>query len=233
MHRRPPCESTPVVSAASLLDGPISAGETIVVQGAGFGSGAQLLMGGAAVTPISITSTTITATVPQGIPQGAVVVQVQSQVQPAGAVSNSVLVPVAVTSPAIFSQDGSGFGQGYILNKDGTLNKPSNPAKPGDQITIFATGVGPVTFVQGYAVTQFPVVMLIDGFYCDGVAAVMGPVQGLPGSVYQITVTIPNPASFASANPNLANFVFPPLVGIIMQINGVNSQNGIAISISQ
>lgn len=33
-----------VVNAASLLDGSISAGETIVVQGAGFGSGAQLLI---------------------------------------------------------------------------------------------------------------------------------------------------------------------------------------------
>jgi hypothetical protein len=44
-----------VENAASLLDGPISAGETIVVQGAGFGNDAQLSIGGTAVPLISIT----------------------------------------------------------------------------------------------------------------------------------------------------------------------------------
>jgi uncharacterized protein (TIGR03437 family) len=173
-----------VENAASLLDGPISAGETIVVQGAGFGSNAELLIGGAAVPAISVTATAITAVVPQNVPNGAAEFQVQS----GGASSNQVLIPVSVTSPGIFSQNGLGYGQGYILNKDGTLNTPSNPAAPGDPITIFATGVGPVSFTavstQNYAVTQFPVNVFIDEFYANGVAAVMGPVQGFPGSVY-------------------------------------------------
>jgi uncharacterized protein (TIGR03437 family) len=218
-----------VENAASLLDGPISAGETIAVEGAGFGSGAQLLIGGAVVPVISMSATTITAVVPQSVSTGAVEFQVQS----GEAASNQVLIPVGVTSPGIFSQNGSGYGQGYILNKDGTLNTPSNPAVPGDQITIFATGVGPVSSTQGYAVTEFPVNVFVDGFYANGVAAVMGPVQGLPGSVYQITVIVPNPASLVANNPNLLNFKFPPLVGVVMQIDGASSQNGIAISISQ
>ncbi len=180
-----------VENAASVLDGAISAGETIVVEGAGFGSGAQLLIGGIAVPAISVTATAITAVVPQSVPVGAVEIQVQS----GGASSNQVLMPVGVTSPGIFAQNGLGYGQGYILNKDGTLNTPSNPAAPGDPITIFATGVGPVSFTaisgQSYAVTQFPVNVLIDGFYSNGVAAVMGPVNGFPGSVYQITSVRP------------------------------------------
>src|ERR1019366_4039792 len=100
-----------------------------------------------------------------------------------GAASNDVVMPVGAASPGIFSQDGSGYGQGYILNKDGTLNTPSNPAAPGDPITIFATGVGPVSFTQGYAMTQFPVNVFVEDFYANGVAAVMRPVSGLPGSV--------------------------------------------------
>jgi uncharacterized protein (TIGR03437 family) len=129
-------------------------------------------------------------------------------VQPGGASSSQVLVPVSVTS-GIFSQNGSGYGQGYILNKDGTLNTPSNPAAPGDPITIFATGVGPVSLVQCYAVT------------------------GFPGSVYQIIVYVPNPAALAVNNPSLLNFVLAPLAGVTMQIDGASSQNGLAISISQ
>jgi uncharacterized protein (TIGR03437 family) len=164
-----------------------------------------------------------------GANPGAVDVQVQS----GGASSNQVLIPVSATSPGIFSQDGSGYGQGYILNKDGTLNTPSNPAAPGDPITIYATGVGPVSFTQGYAMTQFPVNVFVEEFYANGLAAVMGPVNGFPGSVYQITVYIPTPAALAANNPDLKNFQFPPLVGITMQIDGASSQNGIALSIKQ
>jgi uncharacterized protein (TIGR03437 family) len=217
-----------IENAASSLDGPVSEGETIVVRGAGFGSGAQLMMGAAAVPAISASATQITAVVPM-LPGTAVVVQVQS----GGALSNEVLVPVATASPGLFSADGSGSGQGYILNKDGTLNSPSSPAAPGDRITIYATGVGPVSFTGGYAVTAFPANVYLDGFFCDGVAAIMGPVAGLPGSVYQITVYVPNPAVLLASNPNLQNFTFPPLVGVIMQIAGESSQDGLSISIGQ
>jgi uncharacterized protein (TIGR03437 family) len=219
-----------VENAASLLDGAISSGETVVVRGAGFGSDSRLSIGGLLVPPISIATTAITAVVPQfNGPESAVEIYVVSD----GASSNQVLMPVSVASPGIFSQGGSGSGQGYILNKDGSLNTPANPAAPGDPITIFATGVGPVSFTQGYALTQFPVNVLIDGFYSNGVAAVMGPVQGFPGSVYQITVYVPNPATLAANNPNLANFKFPALVDVVMQIDGATSQNGLTISISQ
>jgi uncharacterized protein (TIGR03437 family) len=142
-----------------------------------------------------------------------------------------MLMPVAVTSPGIFSADGTGYGQGYILNKDGTLNTPANPAAPGDRITIYATGVGPVSFTQCCAVTEYPVNVYIDTVYCDGVEAVMGPVNGFPGSVYRITVYVPNPAVlFATTDPG---FAFPPLDGVVMQINGVSSQIGVSISIAQ
>lgn len=207
-----------VENAASLLDGPISAGETIVVKGAGFGSDARLSIGGEAVAPLSIAPGAIAATVPADIAVAAAAVQVQS----GGATSNQVLAPVAVTSPGIFSADGTGYGQGYILNKDGTLNTPANPAAPGDRITIYATGVGPVSFTQGYAVTEFPVNVFMEYAYCAGVGAMMGPISGFPGNVYRITVYVPNPP-----------VAFPPLVGVVMQIDGLSSQQGIAISIAQ
>ncbi len=223
-----------VLNAASLLDTSLSPGETIVVQGAGFGSDAQLLINGASVPPISVSSQSITASLPQSVvPQtitsGAAVVLVQS----GGALSNLVVVPIAAMGPGLFSADGSGVGQGYILNADGTRNTPANPAKPGSRITIFATGVGPLSFAGPYAVAQFTPNVFIDGFYADGVAAVFGPVQGLPGQVYQLTIIVPDPASLAAANPDLKNFTFPPLVPVVLQSNFVSSQLGLALSIAQ
>jgi uncharacterized protein (TIGR03437 family) len=207
-----------VQNAASRLDDPVSAGETIVVQGAGFGSDAQLLFGGVTAKTISVTSNLITAVVPASLPNGAVTVQVQT----AGAASNTVLVPVAVVSPGLFSVDGTGSGQGYILNQDGTMNSTSNPADPGDRITVFATGVGPVTFDHGYAVTATPVALWLYGdAYADGVAAVMGPMAGLPGDVYALTVYVPT------------HVVWAAQVGVVLKIGGGASQSGLAISIAQ
>ncbi len=67
---------------------PISGGETILVQGNGFGTAAQLSIGGVATTPISISPTGIVAIVPSGLPGVAATVQVLS----GDAASNSVVV---------------------------------------------------------------------------------------------------------------------------------------------
>jgi len=225
----PPLRVDAVENAASRLNDLIAPGETIYIRGAGFDSDAQLLLGGSVVPAISVTPTLIAATVPSDLPIEPVRVQVQS----GGAASNAVLLNVATVSPGLFSVDGSGFGQGYILNKDGTLNSPANPAAPGDKITVFATGVGPVSFVDVYAVTEFPGYVFIDSFFCDGVAAVMGPVAGFPGSVYQLSIFVPDPAAMVAGNPNLLNFTFPAQVGVVLQIDGASTQNGLAISIGQ
>jgi len=218
-----------VMNGASRIDDPISGSETIVVRGAGFGSDAQLLIGETVVTPITVSSNEITAVTPAGLAGDAATVQVKS----GGLLSNSVLIPVAVASPGLFSIDRTGKGQGYILNQDGTLNGPDHPAQPGEKITIFATGVGPVSFDQGYAVTANPVSVFVDVFYCLGAAAILGSVDGFPGDVYQLTVYVPTYAQIVAANPDLANFKYPPQVGVVLRIAGGSSQNGLAISISQ
>lgn len=218
-----------VINAASLLDGAVSNGEMIIVQGAGFGSAPELVVNGDDIPIIAKTPTTITAFFPP-FASGAAEIEVYAD----DSASNQVLVQVNPTSPAIFSQNGSGIGQGYILNDDGTLNTPSNPAAPGEAISVFATGIGPITVDQGYAVSQYPVNVYVDGLFADGIEAFLRPVPQYPGvNVYEIQVFIPNPAALASANPNLQGFTYPPLVPLTMTVDGVTSQNGISISISQ
>ena len=77
----------------------------------------------------------------------------------------------------------------------------------------------------------YPVNVFIDGIYCYGVSATVNQVNGVPGSAYEITVYVPNPAiDFPNAKPP---FVLPPLDGVVMEVNGVRSQQGIAISVAQ
>jgi uncharacterized protein (TIGR03437 family) len=121
----------------------------------------------------------------------------------------------------LFSADGSGVGPGYILNQDGTLNTSSNPAKPGDIITVYANGVGPVSINSGSAVTQFPASLSIGGVACTGLASTTAPVPGLPGDVYEMTAYVPNrPVGYTPA-PN----------SIMLKINNISSQIGLTISV--
>jgi uncharacterized protein (TIGR03437 family) len=215
-----------VVNAASQVAVPLSQRETIQIHGAGFGDDVSLLLNGSPLPLISHDSKTLTAEVPADFHAAPVTLEVRS----AGG-SAAVAVPGAAASPGIFTRDGSGVGQAYVLNKDGTPNSTANPATEGDEITIYATGVGPMTFDRGYAVTDTPVVVSVDGFYANGIAAVLGPVGGLPGDVYQISVSVPRPSDFADQNPNLKGFVLPPQSGVAITIDGIPTQAGITVSV--
>jgi len=207
-----------VVNFASRMAAPLAPGETIAAIGAGFGTGSQLLVDGVPLAPISRTATTLVGVLPDGAKtNGAFQIQVLSGslLSSATSLSNSVLVPAASASPGLYSLDGSGYGQGYILNSDGTLNSPSNPAAPGSAITILATGVGAYTLSGPYAVTALMAAVFVDDFYANGIAAVMTPVAGLPGNVYQIGVVVPSPGGI----------VMPSQVRVRMAMGTVNGSN--------
>jgi uncharacterized protein (TIGR03437 family) len=216
-----------VVNAASHLGVALSPGETFAITGAGFGADAAVLVNGTALTPIAKSSTTLIAAVPPDFTSAAAAtVTVQS-----GGAGASIFLPFATAAPGVFSMDGSGVGQGYILNADGSLNSPSNPALEGSKITIYATGVGPMTFVGQYAVTNLPVEILIDGLLAPGIAAVSAPVAGLPGNVYQISVSVPQPYLVAHQNPAYLNVHLPSqsALTLVMNPDSVFS-NGILVS---
>lgn len=227
-----------VVNTASQYASPLSPSESIDVIGAGFDASAQVLLNG---TPIPVQARgagRITALVPVDIDLNG---PAQVAVSSSGGNSNSVLLPTAAASPGIYSVTGTGVGQGYILNSDGTLNSPDEPAAPGSSITIFATGVGPITFDGSYAITAQPVSVFIDGFYANGIAANARQMAGLPGSVYAISVYVPDPSKLVTQNPNLANFKFPPQVPVLLVVGPVyapnpafytiHSQMGLALSV--
>ena len=197
------------VNAASLAANPLAANETIIARGRGFGEGVQLLLNGAPVEVISRSDTGIVAIVPAGfITSGAVEVQVLA----GGGRSNMVLMPAAAASPGIFSVDGSGAGPGYIFNADGTLNTSTNQAVEGETISFLLTGV----------TEQSPVAVFIGSFaVADLVSRKSTNVEGLPGLVQQLTVSLPKLSPYGIKLPS----AFP------LQVisGGVHSQTTVSV----
>jgi len=58
--------------------------------------------------------------------------------------SNTVEVAIASTSPGVFTQTATGIGPGSIAKLDGTTVTAANPAKLGDIVQVYLTGLGAV-----------------------------------------------------------------------------------------
>ena len=116
------------------------AGGLFTLRGTGFD--ARLLrvwFDGEAAMPRSLADNELTVLAPPGI-DGATVMSVH--VEAGGSVSNTILMPVAASAPALYTSDGSGVGQSAIYNEDGSPNSAENPAARGSIVTILANALG-------------------------------------------------------------------------------------------
>jgi hypothetical protein len=133
-----------VLNAAGLFSGPVAPGEIVTLLGAGIGpvspqqpSGSStntildetsILFDGTPALLLYAALNQVKAIAPFGIYGKA---STQVRITQRGLTLAGLLFPVAEASPAIFTQDGSGVGQGAIVNQDQSLNSPSNPAIKG------------------------------------------------------------------------------------------------------
>jgi uncharacterized protein (TIGR03437 family) len=84
-----------------------------------------------------------------------VTVQVPFEVQPGSSValtvsvtnggSNTVMIPVKPFAPGVFTTEYSGKTYPIALRPDGSYVSPTNPAQPGENISVYVTGLGQVT----------------------------------------------------------------------------------------
>ena len=150
-----------IVNAGSFLSSPVSPGEIITIFGLALGppglttlqldlnggvattlAGTRVLFDGVAAPLVYVGANQISAIVPYevaGKSSTSVMVQLN------GKNSNGVTLGVAASAPGIFTIDSSGRGDGAILNEDGTVNGPSNPALKGSVAVLFVTGEGQTT----------------------------------------------------------------------------------------
>ena len=59
-----------------------------------------------------------------------------------GAAGAPATVTIAPAQPGIFTVSQTGTGQGVVLDAAGRLVDANNPARPGDVVVIYATGMG-------------------------------------------------------------------------------------------
>ncbi|HZT28993.1 MAG TPA: hypothetical protein VFA33_03855 [Bryobacteraceae bacterium] len=118
------------------------------------------------------------------------------QVEYQGQRSASLILTLFPAAPGLFAADGSGKGQGAIVNQDGSVNSRSNPAPAGSVIVLFGTGGGasnpPLadgTVVDTTGTLALPATATIGGQNAEVLYA--GPAPGLVAGVIQINLRIP------------------------------------------
>lgn len=160
------------VNAASLTPGPIAPGMLIALLGTGLTINdlpqTQVSFNGIAVPVLAITPTEVLVRAPVSL-AGTVQISV-NQLPP-------VTASVVDAAPALFA---NASGEASVVNQDGTLNSPSNPAARGSVIALFGTGEG---------VTGLPFSVTIGGYPAAILYA--GPAGNYPG-MFQINVQVPS-----------------------------------------
>jgi endo-1,4-beta-xylanase len=207
------------ISAANLLNGAnyagggVAPGEIVTLFGARYGpstlatlqldaagkimsslAGTQLLFDGSPAPVIYASSGQSSFIVPYAV-AGKSSTTVQYVYQ--GAYSNSVTVPVAATSPALFSIDSTGTGPGAILDANYRLNNAAKPAKAGDVVLLFGTGAGAIApagpdggLIADTSTKPVAAVSVQIGGK-DAAVQYAGGAPGLTNGLLQVNVVIP------------------------------------------
>jgi len=151
-------------------------------------NGTSVTLGGLPLPLLFASSGQVNAIVPQGLaPNNAYRLLINGQQD---LVSNPVTLLVLELQPGIYTVDTSGSGAGIVADAlTGQLINASNPAKAGQYLVVYCTGLGPVLGPNGEAAPA------------DGVAA---PGNLLYSTVAGVTATIGGvgaPVSFSGLTP--------------------------------
>jgi uncharacterized protein (TIGR03437 family) len=202
-----------IQNAASFATGPIAPGSLITIQGSNLASGTalsstpfqttlgdtQILLGGTPMPLLYASNGQVNAQVPADVSTLSNVNQApQIIVQRSGVPSVPQAINLAAASPAIFTQDQSGQGQGTIVDANNqAIADSSMPAAAGDTLVVYCTGLGavnpPVPAGQPASTTVLsrtvnPVTATIGGLSATVNFAGLAP--GFTG-LYQVNVVVP------------------------------------------
>ena len=198
-----------VTSAASFFPPgtPVSPGEFIALFGTGMAAGDQTAsppyppsLNGVSVSingqpaPMQFVSANrINCLVPYEMQGSTATIVVRS----GDADSNPVTVPVAATTPSVFSLNQSGSGLGAVLHLDGSPVTASRPAAGNEAVSIYLTGMGvvdpPVPDGTAGGANPFSNSLSRPTVLIGGAKATLlysGLAPGFPG-LYQINIQLP------------------------------------------
>ena len=148
--------SCPVNSASYVVSEGLVPGELVSIFGSNLGpevgataqldangristslAGTEVLFNGIPAPLLYVESRQINTVVPFEVYGASITIQIQRNGMSAPALD----VPQGNGTPGVFTVSEQPGTQGLILNQDGTLNSPANPAKLGSIISLFCTGV--------------------------------------------------------------------------------------------
>ena len=200
-----------IVNAASYAGGPLAPGSIISIFGSNMASqsggastiplpqnlnGAKLFIEGNPTALFYAANGQVNAQLPFELPANG-----QAQVllsAPAGSPTAPQTIVVGAAQPGIFSVSASGAGQGVIFNNPALqLVDAAAPAKAGDVVTVYCTGLGlttPVAPATGTATPKglfnvtVPVTATIGGI--NAPVQFAGLTSGFVG-LYQVNIQIP------------------------------------------
>ncbi|HEU0119699.1 MAG TPA: SBBP repeat-containing protein [Bryobacteraceae bacterium] len=157
-------------------------------------AGVRVYFDGIAAPLLYVSARQLSAVVPYAVPQnGSTTVQVEYQ----GKRSNPLVVWVTPSVIGLFTQNASGRGPGAVLNQDGSVNSPANPAEKGSVVVLYGTGEGrtqPEGVDGKVAVEPLPKPLLRILAQVDGKPAEILYVGGAPGlvaGVLQMNIRVP------------------------------------------
>jgi uncharacterized protein (TIGR03437 family) len=209
-----------VVNAAgfSPFGNPISPGEFITIFGSGLANttgssttlpfpttlgGVQVLINNAAAPVYVVSPNQLNVLVPYSTTGTTASIVVNNN----GTRSTAVDIPLAKTAPGIFTIPSGGTGPGAILHADYTLVNGAKPARRGETVLLYMTGLGAVlpTVRDGAAAPASPLAIVFStvNVYIGGQPANV-LFKGLApffAGLYQLNITIPTLSATGLAVP--------------------------------
>jgi uncharacterized protein (TIGR03437 family) len=202
-----------VRSAASQVVEPISPGKIVVIYGDGIGpvqlvqnvardglyptkvGGTQVYFDEVAAPIIYSSAIQVAVVVPYNLPGPTTAMTIEY----GGTRSSPHILNVAAASPGIFSANGTGAGQAAALNSDTTINDATHPTRPGELISLYATGEGldnppqgdgnVTSILEPYPRPVLPVNVEVGGIRATVLYA--GAAPGAIAGLMQVVIRVP------------------------------------------
>ena len=220
---------TCMVNGASLAVGAIAPGEIVTLFGAGLGpqqgvqpqatahspyptqaAGVEVTFDGRSAPLLWVQDSQINVVAPWSLTPGQ---NTQVCASYNNAPTNCLTWPVVQSAPAVFTVDGSSAA---AQNQDGTMNSADNPAPLGSIITIWATGLGPITPPQAdgtlveLPLPQNVLPVVVRAWWCFPFSCSTFP-------IYEVTYAGPAPSLVAGASQiNFKVVGFPGLNTVML-----------------
>ena len=116
-------------------------------------------------------------------------------------------------------------GSNWVLNQDGTINSPANPAAPGSTVIFYATGGGqtnPAGVDGSLEAAPYPSPLAPASATIGGTKAAVAYAGAAPGFIaglLQVNVQVPSSLTSATASP------------LVLTIGDASSQSACTIAV--